>query len=69
LYLSLTNIASSRLHVKRQAIYLAKSCVHYLLMLSFAVFFADEAAVGIIRVEASDAAAARHSWWPNPADG
>jgi len=48
---------------------LAKSCVHYLLMLSFAVFFADEAAVGIIRVEASDAAAARHSWWPNPADG
>jgi len=27
-------------------------------MLSFAVFFADEAAVGITRVEASDAAAA-----------
>jgi len=32
--------------------------VHPLLMLPFAVFFADEAAVGVTRVEAPDAATA-----------
>ena len=33
-------------------------CVHHLLMPPFAVFFADEAAVGVTRVDAPDAATA-----------
>jgi len=38
--------------------WLQTGCVHYLLMLPFAVFFADEAAVGVTRVDAPDAATA-----------